>query len=324
MLIKGVTLKGLEVFEALAATGSVAQAAEATGLSQPAVSQQIRNLEKALGIDLLDHGRRPMRLTSAGRAYLARTNAVLSQLRLAQSELAVMDLTHLTQLSMGIIDDFDNDLTPRLVTTLAESMTRCQFRLVTAPSHEIAAAMRARDLQMAITATSGEVIDGVTEYPLARDPFILIAPMGLIPDGADTTATLSVLHNLPMLRYGREQLIGRQIEAHLKRCKLDFPHRFEIGSNPSLIAMVSRGIGWAVTTPLGYLRATRFHHKVTAYPLPFTPFNRTISLLAGGDWADSVPRDVAQTMRRLLDTHMIPPARETLPWLGESFRVMDG
>ena len=63
LLIKGVTLRGLEVFEALASTGSVAQAADMTGLSQPAVSQQLRNLESALGTELVDHSRRPMRVT---------------------------------------------------------------------------------------------------------------------------------------------------------------------------------------------------------------------------------------------------------------------
>ena len=126
-----------------------------------------------------------------------------------------------------------------------------------------------------------------------------------------------------MLRYGQEQLIGRQIEAHLKRSGLDVPQRFEIGSNPSLIAMVSRGIGWAITTPLGYLRAARFHEQVSAHPLPIPPFSRTISLLAGGDWADTVPRDVAQTMRSLIHTHMISPATERFPWFEGEFRVIE-
>ncbi|MGR3636433.1 MAG: LysR family transcriptional regulator [Shimia sp.] len=320
MLRKGVTLRGLEVFEALAASGSVAQAARTTGLSQPAVSQQIRNLETALGSDLLDHGKRPMRLTPAGRSYLARASGVLAQLRLAQSELSVMDLTHLTQLSMGIIDDFDNDLTPRLVTTLAESMTRCQFRLITAPSHEIADALRSRSLHLGVTASTGEVIDGVSEYPLARDPFILVTPAGLVAPGSDPMPALS---DLPMLRYGREQLISRQIEAHLKRAQFDPPNRFEIASNPSLIAMVSRGIGWAITTPFGFLRAARFHEKVDAHPLPFAPFSRSISLLAGEDWADTVPRDVAQTMRRLIQQHLITPGVERFPWLQDSLRILE-
>ncbi len=320
MLNKGVTLRGLEVFEALAEHGSVARASEITGLSQPAVSQQIRNLQTALGTDLIDHSKRPMQLTAAGRAYLSRAREVLSQLRLAQSELTVMDLTHLTQLSMGIIDDFDNDLTPRLVTKLAESMTRCRFRLVTAPSHEITDAILSGDLHLAITAMSPEAIDGITEYPLAQDPFILVTPSGYGPTSGEITQSLQ---DLPMLRYGQEQLIGRQIEAELTRAKFDVPQRFEIGSNPSLMAMVSRGIGWAITTPLGYLRAARFHDQVDAHPLPFAPFSRRISLLASGDWADTVPRDVAQTMRGLIQAHMVSPAVERFPWLERDFKILE-
>ena len=174
MLMKGVTLRGLEVFEALAESGSVARASEMTGLSQPAVSQQMRNLEGALGVDLVDHGRRPMTLTPAGRTFLIRTQSVLRQLRLASNELTVMDLAHLSVLSLGVIDDFDNDLTPRLVTLLAESMTRCRFKLITAPSHEITEEIRARRLHLAIAAASGEVMDGVMQYPLVRDPFIFV------------------------------------------------------------------------------------------------------------------------------------------------------
>ena len=65
MIAKGVTLRGLEVFEALASSGSVAQTAKMTGLSQPAVSQQLSKLEHALATDLIEHNRRPMRLTPA-------------------------------------------------------------------------------------------------------------------------------------------------------------------------------------------------------------------------------------------------------------------
>ena len=320
MITKGVTLKGLEVFEALAASGSVAQAAEATGLSQPAVSQQLRNLEKALGSDLVDHGRRPMRLTPAGRTFLSRTEAVLRELRLAQSELTVMDLSELTTLSIGLIDDFDNDLTPFLVTILAESMSNCRFRLTTAASHEISAQMQERKLHIAVAASTGEMLEGIIEYPLIRDPFVLVAPRDRVthPD-----RIMEDLAGLPLLRYDPEQLIGRLIEAHLARHQLDFETRFEIGSHPSLMAMVARRIGWAVTTPLGYMRALRFHDDISVHPLPFGAMSRTISLFAADDWADRVPRDVAHTMRRLVQRHMIDPAVSRLPWLASELRLIE-
>ncbi|MGR3614606.1 MAG: LysR family transcriptional regulator [Paracoccaceae bacterium] len=321
MLMKGVTLRGLEVFEALAKFGSVAQAANLTGLSQPAVSQQLRNLEAALGVELVDHARRPMRLTPAGRSFLARAQVVLSELRLAQSELTVMDLTHLSTLSIGLIDDFDNDLTPRLATVLADSLTKCRFKMITAPSHEITAAMQARDLHIAVSASTGELMDGVTEYPLVRDPFILVSPKGFMADGG---GEIDALFGLPLLRYAREQLISRQIEAHLSRQKLEFEHRFEIGSHLALIAMVARRVGWAVTTPLGYMRAGRYHDQIDAFPLPFGAFSRNISLFAGADWADRVPRDMARTMRSLIQNQMINPAVAKQPWLSGELRLIEG
>ncbi|EPX85430.1 LysR family transcriptional regulator [Salipiger mucosus] len=321
MLMKGVTLRGLEVFEALAATGSVAQAAEMTGLSQPAVSQQMRNLETALGADLVDHARRPMQLTQAGRSFLTRTQSVLSQLRLAQNELTVMDLTHLSTLSLGVIDDFDNDLTPQLVTILAENMTRCRFKLTTAPSHEITRAMQDRKLNIAIAASPGAVMDGVIEYPLVHDPFILVCRRGAVAEAGGIEALMT---GLPFLRYDREQLIGRQVEAQLKRQKLSFPERFEIGAHLSLMTLVARGMGWGITTPLGYMRAGRFHDRLEAHRLPFPAFARTISLFSASDWADRVPRDVARTMRKLVSELVIDPALRQLPWLEGELRLLEG
>jgi DNA-binding transcriptional LysR family regulator len=320
MLNKGVTLRGLEVFEALANTGTVAQAAETTGLSQPAVSQQLRNLEKAVGIALVDHGKRPMTLTPAGRSFLTRTENVLAELRLAQSEITVMDLGHLTTLSIGVIDDFDNDLTPRLITILADSLIRCRFKMVTLPSHKIFEAMQDRRLHMAISASTGQPQEGIIEHPIVRDPFVVVAPKGVVRDPGHLLEELSAL---PFLRYDREQLIGRQIDAHLSRHQITFEERFEIGSHLALMAMVARRIGWALTTPLGYMRAGRVHDDVEMFPLPIPGFARQISLFAASDWADQVPRDITQTMRRLVQTHMIDPATSRQPWLAKDLRLID-
>lgn len=320
MLPKGVTLRGLEVFEAVAATGSVAGAADLTGLSQPAVSQHIKNLEKALGTNLIDHGKRPMRLTPTGTSFRRRAEAALTQLRVAQSELTVMDLAHLSELSIGLIDDFDNDLTPRLVTILAKSLTRCRFKLITASSHDIFAAMEEKRLHMAIAASTGRVMPGLVEYQLAHDPFVLVAPRDTLdaaPSGFDA------LGDLPFLRYEKAQLIAQQIESHLGRHQIDFPERFEIGSHLALMAMVARGIGWALTTPMGYMRAGRFHDQIDAFPLPVQPFSRNIVLYAGADWAGPIPQDIARTMRGLIQTQMIDPAHAILPWLATEFRVVE-
>ncbi|WOI30736.1 MULTISPECIES: LysR family transcriptional regulator [Sulfitobacter] len=320
MLHKGITLRGIEVFEALARTGSVAQAAHATGLSQPAVSQQMRNLEAAIGAELVDHTRRPMRLTQAGQMFLRRAGLALTELRQAQSEVTVMDLAHLEALNLGVIDDFDDDLTPRLATILGDSLTGCRFRMITAGSNELADALRDKSLHMALFAQIEGKLDAVVEYPLARDPFIIVTPEQTPHAPA---ALLSGDSDLPFLRYAKDQLIARQIDAHLAAQSHDLPARFEIGSHLALMAMVARGIGWAITTPLGYMRAARFHDRLAAHPLPAPVPSRTISLFAGDEWSGPVPRDIAQTLRQLMQTHMIAPAIAQLPWLADGFHLLE-
>ncbi len=220
---------------------------------------------------------------------------------------------------MGIIDDFDDDLTPRLVTELAESLAKCKFKLITASSHDITAAMKAKNLHIGVAASTGEVLDSIVEHPLVRDPFILVTPTSHAPTGADLN---EVMQDLPILRYDGDQLIARQIDAHLSRLKLKFTERFEISSHLALMACVARGIGWSITTPLGFMRAVRFHDHVTAHPLPFAGFSRQISLFAGTDWDDQVPRDVAQTIRRLVEKNVISPAIRSQPFLKGELRVL--
>ncbi|MEM9968885.1 MAG: LysR family transcriptional regulator [Pseudomonadota bacterium] len=319
MLNKGVTLRGIEVFEALAQTGSVAQAADTLGLSQPTVSQQMAKLEAAVGTPLIDHGRRPMRLTPAGQLFMRRVGAALSELRHGQSEVTLMDLAKLRDLSLGIIDDFDDDLTPRLATILADSMSECRFRMITAGSNELAAAMQAKALHIAISAQGDAALSEVTEYPLARDPFIIVTPRGVEAPAADLLAGTMPL---PFLHYAAEQLIARQIALQLSQAHVHLPKRFEIGSHLALMSMVARGIGWAITTPLGYMRAARFQEDMRVIALPMSDAARQISLFAGADWSGPIPRDIAETMRRLMQTHIIDPATRQLPWLSGQFHLI--
>ncbi len=318
-MIKGITLRGLEVFETLARNGSVAQTSAQLGLSQPAISQQMRNLESALNAELIDHSRRPMQLTPAGTHFLRRAEAALAELRLAQSEMTVMDLAHVEALSIGIIDDFDDSLTPRLATMLADSLTGCRFRMITASSNDLLQAMTDRQLHLAISATTGAPLDGAVAHPLARDPFLLVAPR----DMTVTPGALPDPGGLPYLRYDAGQLIQSQIDAQRGAALAPYPARFEIGSHLALMAMVARGIGWTITTPLGYMRAHRFHDALAGHALPGDAFSRQIVLLASADWAGDVPSNVARTMRRLLQTHMVDPALAALPFLAGQLQVSE-
>ena len=73
------TLKQLEVFVAIAETGSFSNGAEKTGITQSTASQHILGLEKELGIRLFDRGREGALLTEAGKLFFSRAGRILSE-----------------------------------------------------------------------------------------------------------------------------------------------------------------------------------------------------------------------------------------------------
>jgi DNA-binding transcriptional LysR family regulator len=316
-LLKGLTLRGLEVFESLARTGSVAATAAELGLSAPAVSQQIRNLSHALGVELLDHSRRPMTLTPAGRLFLQRTESALALLREGHRSLTALDLTDLSALSLGVIEDFENEVTPTLAMRLAEAMSHCAFRLQTGASHSLAARLADRNLDIAICAAPASDPPGTMPHPLVRDPYILAVPRGVrVEDG------MAGLSQLAFLRRDLDQVMGQQIEGYLARAGLTLPQRFEIDSNQSISALVASGTGWTITTPLSLLRAGRFAGGIDAHPLPGEPIARIIALYATDDWTGPIPEQIASLARELIGTHFLEPGLERMPWLGETFSLL--
>jgi DNA-binding transcriptional LysR family regulator len=76
-----VHLRNVEIFCDTVVHRSFSKAAEARGISQPAVSQAIQQLEDRLGLTLIDRSKRPLELTSAGRVYYDGCRKLLDDFR---------------------------------------------------------------------------------------------------------------------------------------------------------------------------------------------------------------------------------------------------
>lgn len=320
-LSKTVSLRGLEVFEEIARTGSLQTAARNLDLSAPAASQQLKNLEASLGQILVDHGHRPLRLTRAGHLYLAHVRDGLAQLRRGSIALTMMDITSLRRLRLGIIDDFDTEITPKLTVSLAGLLQQCDVSLQTAPSHIILKSIADRKLDVGIAARPLDLPPAISEVPLLRDPFVLVVPHGYLDGPPDS---LDPLHALPFLRYDRSQLMGRQIATHLTRLKLQPRGRMELDSNQAIYGLIAARAGWAISTPLGYLRAKQFHPQIDLYPIPFAGFSRIISMFQPEDWSEDISMIIAATLRGIFQTDLVVPSHQAFGWLAESLTLLDG
>lgn len=314
-----ITLWGVEVFLAAAEDGSISAAARRLGASVSGVSQQLSALELALGVQLLDRAARPMALTPAGEMFRRRAQAIMAEAEQARAELASGDFTGLTLLRLGMVEDFDSDVTPRLLAALADDLRQCQFLLETGASHRLLDQLEARALDMVVAADMGAPGEGTEVHPLLTEPFIVAAPKGAVRPGGDVLAELKAL---PLILYSQRHHMGRQIAAHLTRQEMKLSTRFELDSYHAIMAMVVAGAGWTILTPLGLLHAQRFRDRAEALPLPFAPFSRTISLSARRGALRGMPEQVAARLRPLLQDLIVAPARAQMPWIGDGLRVL--
>lgn len=310
-----VTLWGIEVFLAIAQDRSISAAARRLGASPSAVSQQLSNLETALGAGLVDRSARPLRLTPAGELFRRRAQAILDEAEQARAELAVADMTRLTRFRLGMIEDFAANVTPRLLTEMAGTLTGTRFLLETGPSHWLTDQLDARALDMIVAAGTAAPAEWMEVHPLMQEPLVAVVPRG-------GPATLPALRDLPFVLYTTRHQMGRQIADLLALEELRLAHRFELDSYDAILAMVAAGTGWTILTPLGALHASRFLDRVDVLPLPIAPRSRRISLSARRGILGDMPAELATRLKPLLDELIVAPAVARYPFLEGALTVL--
>lgn len=318
---KDLSLKSLEMFEISARHPSLQSAADAAGLSVSTMSHHLHVLENHLGVPLFDHSRRPMVLTATGQSFLRNIEPALIALRAATAEAASGEPATARHLRLGSIEDFDSDIIPGLAVHLSRRMPQCDFTYHSDASRAIVEMLRKRELDIGLVATPQDRPEGLSCHPVLRDPFVMVMPAQstLAPEDLVRGET-----DLPFLRFTTGQIIAQQIEAQLKRMKYTLPNRFECGNNQTLMAMVSVGAGWTITTPLLFARARQFHSHLKMQPFPGRAFARELSLISTPDCANSVRGIIEGKLRQMLADHAILPVLEKAPWLADSFRLLGG
>jgi DNA-binding transcriptional LysR family regulator len=308
-----VTLWGVEVFLTVAEEGSISAAARRLGVSASAISQQLAGIEAALGAALLDRSNRPLALTSTGVVFRPHAQAMLNAEAEARAALARVDLRGLVTLRLGVIEDFDAQVTPRLLSALARDLPGCRFILETGPSHRLLDMLETRALDIAVTAEYGPPMPPEPwreVHPLMQEPFVAVLPLG-----SDFAA--------PFIQYTTRHLMGRQIAAHLAAEGLAPAQRFELDSYRAILSMVAEGEGWSILTPLALDHGNRFMPAIRVEPLPTAPMSRRLSLSARAGALGDVPHRVADLLRGMIAALVLAPLTKDRPEVARDFRLFD-
>jgi LysR family cyn operon transcriptional activator len=168
-----VLLRHIRYLLAVADHGSFTRAAEALHVSQPALSQQIKQLELSMGVPLFDRSGRGIVPTDAGRVYLEHARRSLTELDAGRR--AVMDVSDLSrgQLRLGVTPTFSEYLVAPLIDRFSARHPGVAISLTEMSLEQILDAL-ARDLLDVAIGFTGEHGADIDAQPLFEEKLCLV------------------------------------------------------------------------------------------------------------------------------------------------------
>jgi DNA-binding transcriptional LysR family regulator len=171
-------LRRLKVLREVALRGSFSAAATELMFSPSAVSQQIAQLEREVGMPLVERKSTGIELTQAGQLLLGHANAILARASDAEEELRQLGDGAIGQLRVGAFASATASLMPEIIPTFRGVHPRVEIRLVEQDRKECLEDLRHGELDLAVVvATPEPALPGVVEMPLLDDTIDVLLPL---------------------------------------------------------------------------------------------------------------------------------------------------
>jgi len=262
------SLQQVRCFCATVELGSFSAAAEALRVSQPAVAEQVRKLERALGAELFTRGGRGVLPTDAGHAFAEHAARSLRAL-----EDAAGSVGELTSLQSGGVafGTFSAPSAWRLDELVAAFLARhpgMTVRLVGRNSSVIAERVRRGELEAGVVLLPIDD-DRLDVRPLLRDEVLYVSAD---PARTRRPATIERLASTPLIFYDAESAdndpIRRQLAERAQAGGLSLRPRVEVELIDLALRLVAAGLG-DTYLPSAYLQAPYYPEGLTT--VPFSP-----------------------------------------------------
>ena len=234
----------LAAFCAVVERKSFSQAAEHLGVTQPAVSLQIRSLEQRLGTQLVDRSGRRVEPTEAGlRLYASAQKLLALEEQLVESVAGSADDGVTGALELGASTGPGGTVVPLLLCEFAEAHPNVRVRLSVSDTQSVVDRVADRELELGVVGAARRH-RGVVFEPFFRDEVVLACP----PKHrfAGKTVSLDDLRTEPLIVMQEGAGVRQVIEDELRSVGLrlrDLDIRAELGLQESVRSAVAGGHG---------------------------------------------------------------------------------
>jgi len=235
------TLRQLEIFEAVARAESVSRAAQALHLTQPAVSLQLKSLAEAIGKPLTEPVGRRIRLTQAGRDLAEACRELAAVWSRFEARLDDVDALRHGRLRVAVVTTAQYFL-PKALGLFVKAHPGIEVEMEVQNRGGVLARLNERLDDMCIMSAPPPDA-GLQAEPFLDNPLVVIAPRDY---RAPAPAMLTDLAKERFLV--RESGSGTRlaIDEHLARERVALPQRMTVGSNEAIKYAVAGGLGLAI------------------------------------------------------------------------------
>jgi DNA-binding transcriptional LysR family regulator len=194
--VRKVSIRQLRVFVAAARHSSFARAAEELHITPPAVSMQISDLEKSVGLPLFDRIGRSAELTMTGEHLLVYARRILSTLREAEDTIARFRGLRGGELTIGMVSTAKYFM-PRLLARFRAEHPLVELRMTVGNRESLSEALIRNEVDLAIMGRPPKEIATDAE-PFAAHPYVIVAAP-IHPLAAQSRVPVTALASLPFI-----------------------------------------------------------------------------------------------------------------------------
>ncbi|MFF3862658.1 transcriptional regulator CynR [Streptomyces sp. NPDC002209] len=290
-------LRHLRYLLAVAEHGSFTRAAEELHVSQPTLSQQIRQLERSVGVQLLDRTGRAVRLTDAGATFVPYARRALQDL--AAAERAVLDVADLSRgsLRLAMTPTFTAYLLGPLAAELRARHPGITLNVKEMTQDRLESALLADAADLGIAFQGGH-LPGIGATDLFTESLGLVVGPAHPHAGRTEPLPVSELATCPLALLSGDFATRAHIDAYFHRHRVEPPIAVEANSISALTEIVRR-TGLATVLP-GAL--TRDHTPLHPVPLaPALPARTVVLLRRESAYESAASRAFAALARQWAD-----------------------
>jgi DNA-binding transcriptional LysR family regulator len=263
-------VRHLRTLIAIANSGSFAAAGEEVGLTQSAVSQQVKAMETEFGVALFNRAARPPSLTGQGRTLVEQARRIVALCDEAAGMLKGDRLSGI--LYLGVIRGSLMGALPEALSQMRTRYPGLKLRVATGDLIDLVSDVQSGKLDAAMIPDASPFDAGLRWQPFTVEPFLVIAPAG-----AAGKTDRDLLESAPYIQFSRNVRTGLLIEAELQRRGITVATEMEIDSFSAVVLMVKQGLGCSIVPrqAISYLP----EGSVRALPFGTPPVSRTIGMV---------------------------------------------